>query len=328
MPEVSILVAVYNAAGFLDECIGSLQRQTLRDIQIICIDDCSTDNSLDILRRYAAQDERITVISLPENHGQAFARNEGLKVANGRYTCMLDADDWFSDDALEKAVGVFGRHPDTDSVLFEVQMVTDGKASYLYDMPSFECLSGSEAFEESLTWRIHGLYMTRTALHKQYPYDTTCRLYSDDNTTRVHYLRSRNVRRCTGVYYYRQHEASATHVATVRRFDYLRANESMKRRMIEAGVSDRLMAEYENHRWLNLIDVCMFYHCHAHELPASDRRYGLDEIRRVWQTIDRGMLDGRITSKFGYIPMSSWRLFRIQEWLYFTIRGLLGKNRK
>lgn len=327
MAKVSVLVAVYNAEKYLCECLGSLLRQTLRDIQIICIDDCSTDNSLAVLRRHASSDDRIDVIALPENRGQAFARNEGLKRARGTYTCMLDADDWFSADALERAVEVFEAHPDTDSVLFEVQMIEAGKTPYMYAMPQFDCMSGDEAFEQSLTWRIHGLYMTRTALHRRYPYDTSCRLFSDDNTTRIHYLRSRSVRRCTGIYCYRQHPSSATHVVSVRRFDYLRANESMRRQMTEAGANVRQLAEYENHRWLNLVDIYMFYHCHGRELPPDDRRYGLDEIKRTWQTIDRSVLDRRTTSKFGYRPMPSWWLFRAQEWLYFTLRGIIGKNR-
>lgn len=326
MPKVSVLVAVFNAEKYLSECIDSLLRQTLNDIQIICIDDCSTDGSLAVLRHYAAQDRRIDVIALPENHGQAYARNEGLKIARSEYTCMLDADDWFSDDALKQAVDVFERYDNTDTVLFEV-MMTSSTGMYPYAMPPFECMTGNEAFEESLTWRIHGLYMIRTSIHTRYPYDTTCRLYSDDNTTRIHYLRSENVRRCSGIYYYRQHESSATHVASVRRFDYLRANESMKRQMIEAKAEPRLIAKYENHRWLNLVDVCMFYHCHGHELPDADRSYGLSEIKRVWLSIERGLLDNRTITKFGYRPMSSWCLFRIQEWLYFTIRGFLGKNR-
>ena len=327
MTKVSVLVAVYNAEKYLCQCLDSLLSQTLRDIQVICIDDCSDDRSPSLLRHYAALDSRIDVITLPDNRGQAFARNEGLKIARGLYTCMLDADDWFSDDALEKAVAVFECHPETDSVLFEVQMVESGKAPYGYEMPPFECLGGNEAFEASLTWRIHGLYMIRTSLHKCYPYDTTCRLYSDDNTTRIHYLRSRTVRRCTGLYFYRQHPTSATHVVTVRRFDYLRANESMLGQMKEAGATPQQISRYENHRWLNLVDVYMFYHCHGRELPAADRKYGLEEIKRAWKSINRSMLDSRTASKFGNRPMPSWLLFRAQEWIYFTVRGLIGKNR-
>lgn len=327
MAKVSVLVAVYNASEHLRECLDSLIGQTLTDIRIICVDDCSTDNSLAILNEYAARDERIRVVSLPENQGQARARNRGLELADSPYTCMLDSDDWFSPDALASAVAEFEADATADCVLFDVMMVYPGDDIRPYVMPAFERLSGSEAFELSLTWCVHGLYMVRTGINVKWPYDDTCRLYSDDNTTRMHYLQSRTVRRCAGRYYYRQHQESATHKITVRRFDYLRANESMLRLMKQAGVGDRLIVEYEKHRWLNLIDVCMFYHCHGHELTPSEREYGYREIKRIWSSIDRSALHDEKICKFGYRPMPSWWLFRMQEWLYFTIRGFFGKNR-
>ena len=355
MPKVSVLVAVYNAEPFLKKCLDSLLGQTLSDIQIICVDDASTDGSLRVLNAYAVRDLRIEVIRLEENGGQAHARNEALKLAKGDYICMVDADDWLAADALEQAVSAFD--DETDCVLFDVIMVygqtscvpsvaSDQRSSAnfkpqtsnfklqtskfkeeVYPLPPFTALTGNEAFRLSLTWQIHGLYMVRGAIHHQHPYDETCRLYSDDNTTRIHYICSRQVRRCSGRYYYRQHPASATHCASVRRFDYLKANESMKQQMLALHVGSDLLALYENHRWLNLIDVCMFYHVHGRELPVSDRRYGLGEIRRVWATIDRHLLNNETTAKFGYRLCGSWTLFRLQEWLYFTLRGLLGRNR-
>lgn len=323
MPKVSILVAVYNAEPFLSTCLDSLMSQTHCNIQVICIDDASTDGSLSILNDYAMRDSRIEVIHLETNGGQAHARNCGLKRADGDIICMLDADDWLSSDALERLIAAFDEQ--TDCVLFDLQFeYADHEAPY--QMPSFDALTGEEAFKLSLTWQIHGLYGIRAYIHKQHPYDETCRSYSDDNTTRIHYLHSRQVRRCTGVYHYRQHSASVTHHVSVHRFDYLRANESMRRQMQALKVDDALLAEYENHRWLNLVDVYMFYHVHGRELSAADREYGLQELHHVWATIDRRALNKKTTTKFGYRPCCSWSVFRLQEWLYFTLRGLSGKN--
>jgi len=70
----------------------------------------------------------------------------------------------------------------------------------------------------------------------------------------------------------------------------------------------------------------MFYFVHGRQLSAADRRYGLEELHRVWATVDRHSLDRDMTAKFGYRPCRSWRMFRLQEWLYFTLRSLLGKN--
>lgn len=326
MDKVSVLVAVYNAATFLPKCLGSLLSQSHADIQVICVDDCSTDNSPAILDSYAAQDERVSVVHLASNHGQAYARNAGLAVANGQYVCMLDADDWFSPDALEEAVGVFRQHPLTDAVLFDT-ILEYGDRSERYAMPQFEALTGKEAFALSLTWKIHGLYMIRAELHKKIPYDTSYRTYSDDNTTRLHYLASREVRRCHGEYHYLQHGSSVTHAISGKRFDYLGANESLKNELVRLGVDQDLVAEYENQRWLNLVDVYMFYRCHAGKLRPDERRHGKAELRRAWHGIDRGALRSDIKRKFGYRPMPSWWMFRLQEWAYFSLRGLLGKNR-
>lgn len=327
--EVSILVAVYNAEKRLSKCIDSLLRQTLRNIQIVCVDDCSTDNSLKMLKEYALHDSRVVVVSLPENHGQAYARNMGLRLASGRYVGYCDSDDWLAEDALQKVVNVFTEHEQTDCVLMRFFLHYEGndsERSEVYPMAPFEMLTGRQAFEYSLDWTIHGCYVARKSLYDRFPYDETCKSYSDDNTTRLHYIYSREVRQCDGTYYYRMHPDSVTHAITVRRFDVLRANESMKRQLSELNEDDSIMRRYENIRWLMLVDVYMFYHCHGHELPKADRQYGLTEMKRAWHNIDRRRIERHLYRKLGYCPMPSWTLFRLEEWLYFTLRGLMGKN--
>lgn len=324
MTKVSVLVAVYNAERWLKPCLDSLVSQTLHDIQVICVNDASTDNSLQVLNEYAGKDNRIEVISLSKNCGQAHARNIALQQAKGDYTCFLDADDWYAPDTLQLMVEAFD--DDTDCVLLDVVMHDDNHEEH-YLMPPFDSIDGNEAFRMSLTWQIHGVYGVRTALHKRFPYDETCRSYSDDNTTRIHFLCARKVGRCAGKYYYRQHSLSVTHKVSIRRFDYLRANESMRRQLLDLNVDKQLIDIYENHRWLNLVGVYMFYHVHGKELNKEERIFGLHEIKRVWEGIDCQALNKMTTAKLGYRHYKYWWLFRMQEWLYFTLRGFLGKNR-
>lgn len=92
--KVSIIVPVYNVASYLTHCLDSLINQTLRDIEIICIDDKSTDNSLEICREYAKKDNRIRVIAMDKNGGVSAARNAGLDVARGEYIGFVDSDDY------------------------------------------------------------------------------------------------------------------------------------------------------------------------------------------------------------------------------------------
>lgn len=103
MPLVSIIVPVYNAANYLAECINSLINQSYENLEIICINDGSTDNSLDILQSYAKKDERIKVYS-QENKGEAEVRNLGLTIAKGKYITALDADDSCSLDSIATSV--------------------------------------------------------------------------------------------------------------------------------------------------------------------------------------------------------------------------------
>ncbi len=100
--KVSVIIPVYNAEAHLQECLDSVIAQTLKEIEIICIDDGSTDGSPAILNNYAAKDDRITVVR-QENAGAGAARNNGLRHAHGTYLSFLDADDFFEPTMLEEA---------------------------------------------------------------------------------------------------------------------------------------------------------------------------------------------------------------------------------
>ena len=99
---ISVIIPVYNVEKYLKRCLDSLINQTLKDIEIICIDDCSTDNSLAILKEYADKDKRIKLIHLEANRGVAVARNEGLQIAKGEYIGFVDSDDFVDLDFYEK----------------------------------------------------------------------------------------------------------------------------------------------------------------------------------------------------------------------------------
>ena len=103
MAKVSVIIPVYNAEQYLRQCLDSVVGQTLKDIEIICVDDGPQDNSVAILKEYAARDSRLRLIR-EKNRGAGAARNQGLREATGEYLSFLDADDFFEPDMLEKAV--------------------------------------------------------------------------------------------------------------------------------------------------------------------------------------------------------------------------------
>ena len=111
-PKVSVIIPVYNVESFLARCLDSVVGQTLREIEIICVDDGSPDRSIDILNRYAAKDERIRVIS-QENRGLGGARNRGFDAATGEYVLFVDSDDWIDSAYCERLYEV-AQHADAD----------------------------------------------------------------------------------------------------------------------------------------------------------------------------------------------------------------------
>ena len=101
---VSIITPVYNASKFIEETIKSVQSQTYKEWEIILVDDCSTDNSYEIINKYSKNDERIKYIKLEKNSGAAVARNTAIANANGKYIAFLDSDDIWYDNKLEKQI--------------------------------------------------------------------------------------------------------------------------------------------------------------------------------------------------------------------------------
>lgn len=103
MIQVSVVIPVYNIQAHLQQCLASIAGQTLREIEVICVDDGSTDASPEILERWTAADSRFHVLT-QKNAGPGAARNAGFALASGAYTIFLDSDDWFEPDFLEEMV--------------------------------------------------------------------------------------------------------------------------------------------------------------------------------------------------------------------------------
>lgn len=114
-PTVSVIVPAYNAVSYVPQCLDSLLSQSFKDIEIICIDDGSTDETLDLLRAYEQKDPRVSVLK-QNNAGPGVARNNGIDAARGDYLYFLDADDFCHPDFLEKALQT-AKETDADVVV-------------------------------------------------------------------------------------------------------------------------------------------------------------------------------------------------------------------
>ncbi len=102
MAQISIIVPTYNVSSYIEQCIFSLTQQTFKDIEILVVDDCGTDDSIDKVTKIAKTDKRIKIIHNKTNQGVAETRNIGLKHVSAPYTSFLDPDDWVAPDFYEK----------------------------------------------------------------------------------------------------------------------------------------------------------------------------------------------------------------------------------
>ena len=105
-PLVSLIIPVYNAEKTLHRCVMSLLKQSYTKLEIICVDDASTDKSASVLSRFASQDKRIKSIRLDVNKGTDHARFVGIENASGEYIAFVDADDWLPQDSIEKMLSL------------------------------------------------------------------------------------------------------------------------------------------------------------------------------------------------------------------------------
>lgn len=134
MSKISVIVPVYNGAEFLRSCVDSILAQSFCDLEIILVDDGSTDESPEICERYAAQDKRVICIH-QENVGAAAARNSGLKVATGKYIAFVDSDDWIDRDMYETMVSA-AEERSCDLVICDcVKESETGSQTYTHELP-------------------------------------------------------------------------------------------------------------------------------------------------------------------------------------------------
>lgn len=134
MIKISVIVPVYNVENYLRECLESIINQTLKEIEILCIDDCSTDNSYSILEEYAKKDNRIILIKNLENKGGGYNRNIGIKEARGEYISFIDSDDYILKDYLENLYNTAKKYnSDIVNTLNIKTYIEETKKTYKFD---------------------------------------------------------------------------------------------------------------------------------------------------------------------------------------------------
>lgn len=190
--KISIIVPAYNAASYISQCINSLLDQTYTNTQIICVDDGSTDATLQILNEYAKKDSRILVVH-KENEGVSLARNAALDVATGDYLLFVDGDDWIEPETCAIALEALQKY-NADVVMWSYirEMTGESRKKNIYEADWF---FDQQAVKDKLYRRMFGAYGDETA--KPENADALCTVWGklyrrdivEENSIRFHDIR-------------------------------------------------------------------------------------------------------------------------------------------
>ncbi len=167
---ITIIIPVYNVEKYLEKCLRSVQQQSYGRLEILLIDDASTDQSGMVCDAYARQDARFCVIHLPQNGGVSHARNLGMERASGDYIGFVDADDFIEKDMFEKLYGNLQKHR-ADISICGVERVGFGKFTNIRQADSPCVLPGRKAIvamieEQAFGWEVYSKLFTRTSIGK------------------------------------------------------------------------------------------------------------------------------------------------------------------
>ncbi|WP_455646108.1 glycosyltransferase family 2 protein [Methanosphaera sp.] len=147
MVEISVIIPVYNVEKYLESCLNTIINQTFQDIEIICINDGSKDNSLNILKEFSKKDNRIQVIS-QKNQGHAVATNKGISMAKGKYLFLMDSDDMLELNALEDTYKL-AEEKNVDFVLFKAINYDDENEKY-YESKNYNMTELHQKVKENI----------------------------------------------------------------------------------------------------------------------------------------------------------------------------------
>ncbi len=227
-PKVSVIIPVYNTPeGYLRQCLESILGQTLQELQIICVDDCSTDGSLAILEEYAQKDSRILLVASPVNQDVAISRNLGVTLAQGEFLYFMDCDDWLEQEALERLTAK-AEGEQLDSLLFQGKLFYEEEAlaeefpfsPYFLQFPhgTTKKTTGKELFETLVEHREHcgmvWIFLFRASYFRRekLAFEPMCPGQGDDNTVNFqNFLRCESMAMYPAVFYhYRLRAGSGT----------------------------------------------------------------------------------------------------------------------
>lgn len=269
--KISVIIPVYNQSNYLPHCLESIAGQTHHNLEVICVDDGSTDGAGDILDDFAQRDNRFIVIH-QENHGESYARNVALKRMTGDYVAFCDCDDWIETDMYEQLLSAFGRYRIDMSVGGWLSETIDGLTEirnkkkidsplfgrddllrYIYDRENYKAFA--------YMWdKLYARHLFFDDSGRVLLFDENLSLGGDVLYLAQLALRTKNAAFCDKAFYhYRIRDGSGSHTEDIEALcDWVKAYEEVTRMFYNQGVDEEIIAYLEKFmafRCSNVVEV-------------------------------------------------------------------------
>lgn len=331
MPTVSVLVPCYNSERHLEECLRSVLGQTYPDLEVVCVDDGSTDATPVLLEQFAQANERVRVVG-QTNMGETEARRSALRNARGEFVSFVDSDDWIDADCIRNAINK-AQQVSADVILFALEHF-DGE-NVLRRQPLADLdwpMDGTRALAHTVGgWRIHGLGIFRRPLFENAfalfdQYGLPRGVGVSELATRIVLFLARRVHHVDCLYHYRAHPNSLTSQFDVEWLGYLSNLQATRRFLRDVGQLDRLLLPYLTDSLNHSNYLFSLWNDPAIAMTDDERREGIRAILAFWSRLPkRGLL--RYAREKRLPPREQIRLLLIVAGLYPLVYAIASHIR-
>lgn len=293
-PLISIITTYYNSVqlgDFVKSSMKCLQNQTYQNLELICVNDGSTDSTLKELESFAKQDSRIKVYTKENQKYAQYSKAYGQEKASGEFIFLFDHDDLIDFDTIEKCYQTFLSHPELDIVTpIVITKFTDGNIKnthniYVSDSATFEFkkYTGSQIIKDTVGKydnHIRGLY--RKEVFKSHSFRfTEPLLNADEIVERLIYEEARFVGNCDAVYTHYIHQDSSAKLLSPKRIDFARTDYVLRKIFKEKGIYENRRAIFEFIAYKNLVNAIKIFHYFSKDMTAEEYS---KQSKRLWES--------------------------------------------
>lgn len=303
--KISIITTYYNSVklgDFVSRSMSCLLNQTYKNIEFICVNDGSIDETLLQLKDYALKDDRIVIVN-KENEGVAqYAKAAGQDVATGDFVMLFDHDDFLSLDAIEKAVEVLKNDITIDAVTMMVKtQYLDGRIKYLSNLDLLidsenefvqRFISGNNMFYKTVgRYDIHFRGLIRTDVFKSISFRFQEKLVNGDEIVeRLIFKQLNNVSSCQGVYEHFIYENSSAKSYNLKKTDIVRTDVILREIFKKKGVYSNRKAIFEMTAYKNLTNGMKVYNHFKNSLSKEDKQFYLKRLIEGFNNLDKDIV--------------------------------------